>query len=443
GNLYAPMLMSGFSLNRSADALEKLKAGQIQHWDSYGKPVYTPVDELNQSPWMLAYFLLFDEAIMEAHHSPEALKALKDYALAVRSKLKRPIGIMDNHSQFYPFHAEDGTLEPYDALYFEREAGSVFRPYLAMRDLLKRKERWVMVDLPQTYENVPHQTERYRALLNMLHGFRGWFGIQGCADPSLYRLLRGEMEHIFSYMSANEGMVEVEAPAGVVTRAWKKGNQILVMAEQHNPIPHGQWKWEENTGGREGRAHSGFSKHFGTPVKEGFAIHGYNDDVFREVAEGDGIEQEVFIPAGQVPTAVFLIVPGNGSFNHVAWWGEFDWKEFHEKKVDHFLAAECYSHAAYGINWYRRQKDFWLDYQAKHRFPESCFKRMGSLPPTDKWTKLTVPVNQIGLAGKAIDGLMFMSSGNGKVWWGSSALRRSDGTREVMLDGRIGRAPGP
>lgn len=441
GNLYAPMLMSGFSFDRHAEAMEKLKAGEIQIWESYSKPIYRKVEDLNQSPWMLAYFLMFDEAIMEANHSPEALNALKEYANAVRQKLNRPIGIMDNHSQFYPFHDEDGTLDPYDALYFEREAGSVFRPYLTMRDLLQRKERWVMVDLPQTYENVPHETERYRALLNMLNGFRGWFGIQGCADPSLYRLLRGEMEHIFTFMSANEGEVEVIAPVGVQTKAWKKGKTILVMAEQHNPIPHGEWQWKDGLGGRTGKAHTGFSKHLLTPVKEGYAIHGYNDDVFREVADGDVIDQEVFIPANEEPKAIFLIVPGNGGFNHVAYWGEFDWQEFHKNEIDKFLAAECYSHADYGINWKRTQQQFWLDYRLKHRFPASCFKRLGPLPPAEKWVTLSLPINEIGLDKKVVDGLIFMTSGNGNAWWGRSVLNRLGGAREILLDGQIGRAP--
>ena len=441
GNLYAPMLMSGFSVKRHTEAMQRLKAGEVQFWESYGKPVYGKINDLNQSPWMLAYFLIFDEAIMEAHHSPDAMNALKEYANAVRQKLNRPIGIMDNHSQFYPFHDDDRTLDVYDALYFEREAGSVFRPFLVMRNLLKRKERWVMVDLPQTYENVPHETERYRALLNMFHGFRGWFGIQGCADPSLYRLLRGEMEHLFSYMSADEGGVEVNAPVGVQAKTWMKGSQILVMAEQHNPIPHGEWQWKEGLGGRKGNAHSGVSKHLLTPIKEGYAIHGFNDDIFREIGKSDVIEQDVFIPAEAIPKAIFLIVPGNGSFNYIAYWGEFDWQEFHEKKIDRFLAGECYSHAAYGINWYRTSKQYWLDYQLKHRFPPSCFKMLGPLPPTDKWVKLTVPLNQLGLTGRANDGLMFMTSGNGKAWWGSSVFKRPTGNNDLMLDGRIGRAP--
>lgn len=439
--VYTPMLMAGFSHKKFPDALQQLENGQLLMTEKYGRAKLYPLAELNQSAFVLAYFLLMDEAIVEAAHGPEERKALLEYARAARGKVNRPIGIMDNHSQFYPFHDDDGLLDPFDALYFEREAGSVFRPELALRNLLKRKKRWVMVDLPQTYENVPHQTERYRAFRNTLHGFRGWFGIQGCADPSLYRGLRGEFEHVFTFLSANEGPAEVSAAKGISAKAWKKGNRVLVIAEQHNPIPHGQWEWVTGIGGREAAAHTGVSRHLVTPIKEGYAVHGYNDDVYREVQAGDAISQEVYLAPENVPPAIFLIVPGNGGFNHVAWWGTFDWADFRAKRVDAFLAAECYSHAEYGINWYRTKRQDWLDYQAQHRFPQSCFRRLGDLPKPGQWTTLSVPVDTLGLAGRVVDGLMFMTSGNGVAYWGRSTLVRADGAREALLDGRIGREP--
>src|SRR5262249_28042506 len=159
-----------------------------------------------------------------------------------------------------------------------------------VHDWMKRNPHWMICDLPQTYENVPHERERYQALKNTLNGARGWFGIQGCADPSLYRGLGGELRHIFTYLSANEGMLPVKAPAGVTARAWKKGDKVLVMAEQHNPVPRGRWEWKAGFGGDYTRAHTGESRHLVTPVKEGYAIHGYNDDIYREIAAGDKIE---------------------------------------------------------------------------------------------------------------------------------------------------------
>lgn len=442
--VYGPMLMAGTAAFSHGDArvlktlLPALEQGNLMLANNVDDGVLQPLDTVNKSPAALAYFTTYNEAILEAVCTPEQLKAEGEYADAVRKKLNRPIGIMDNHSQFYPWHDDDRLLDHFEVLYLEREAGAVFRPELTLRNWMKRKERWVVVDLPQTYENVPHARERYRAILNTLNGARGWFGIQGCADPSLYRMLGGELRFIFSYLSANEGTLAPQAPQGIQAKAWKKGNRILVIAEQHNPLPHGRWTWKQIDGRR---AHTGVSSHLITPVKEGYAIHGYNDDIYREVTAGDAIAQEVYLAADRVPEAIFLIVPGNGDFNHVVYWGKFDHADFQQKKVDAFLTGECYCHAGYGINWYRGGAASFAPYQQAHRFPATAFVRLGDLPAAGQWTTLTVPPDKLNLVGRAVDGLMFMASGSGRAWWGKSTLVRSGGQQEVMLDGRIGRDP--
>ena len=442
--VYGPMLMSGTSAFHGKDAallnklLPALAQDQIMVAATGSDGALESVDVVNNSPSAIAWLTSFSEAILEVVSTPEHLKEEAAYADAARRKLNRPVGIMDNHSQFYPWHDDDGFLDSFDALYLEREAGAMFRPELALRNWMKRKQRWVVVDLPQTYENVPFERERYRAILNMLNGARGWFGIQGCADPSLYRGLGGQLRFIFSYQSANQGTVQPKAPAGIHANAWKKDDRFLVIADQHNPVPHGRWTWTQIDGRR---AHSGVSSHLVTPVKEGYAVHGYNDDVYREIGAGDAIEQDVYIPPDKKPQAIFLIVPGNGDFNHVAYWGDFDHSDFRRRKLDAFLAGECYSAAAYGINWNRAAVDTWAAYQAAHRFPASAFVRMGDLPATGKWTTLNVPLERLKLTGRAVDGLMFMTSGAAAAQWGKSVLVRSNGTQDVMIDGRIGRDP--
>ena len=67
---------------------------------------------------------------------------------------------------------------------------------------------------------------------------------------------------------------------------------------------------------------------------------------------------------------------------------------------------------------------------------------MGDLPKPGEWTTLTVPVEKLGnLPGKVVDGMMFMTSGNGVAWWGKSVMVRKDGKEEAMVDGRVGRDP--
>ena len=72
-----------------------------------------------------------------------SLDGLNVYVIsaAVRKKINRPVGIMDNHSQYYPWHDDDGFLDHFDALYMEREAGAMFRPELTLRNWMKRN-RW-------------------------------------------------------------------------------------------------------------------------------------------------------------------------------------------------------------------------------------------------------------------------------------------------------------
>ena len=439
-NVYAPMVMVHHpNVDSRQEKLQELERGELSMWKATGggEVPYT-VARVNNHPAALGVFVGMSEGIVS--DSP-SLRAQMQYADALREKINRPVGYMDNHSQFYPWNDEDRLLDHIDLLFMEREEGNLFRPELTVREWMKRKKRWMICDLPQTYENVPHARERYQAIKNTLNGARGWFGIQGCADPSLYRLLGGELRHMFTFLSANQGCPEVAAPEGVTARAWRKGDRVLVIAEQHNPVPRGSWDWRTGVCGREAPSHTGASRHLVTPVKGGYAIHGYNDDIYREVAAGDSIRQEVCVEPGRPPQAVFLIVPGNGDFNHVAYWGAFDHNEFRAGKVDAFLAGECYSMAAYGINSAHSQDPIYLEYQAKRRFPASGFVRMGELPKPGEWTTLTVPLDGLKLTGKVVDGLMFMTSGDGLAWWGRSTLVRADGTEEVMLDGRMGRDP--
>jgi hypothetical protein len=439
-NLYAPMLMaSPVGAANLKQTLQDLEAGKISMWKTaHGTPLPYTIAQVNSHPAALGLFVAMSEALIS--DSPD-LRAQEQFADAVRKKVNRPTGIMDNHSQFYPWNDESGLLDHIDLLFMEREEGSLFRPELSIREWMKRKQAWMICDLPQTYENVPHERARYQAIKNTLHGARGWFGIQGCADPSLYRLLGGELRRMFSYLSANEGCPEVTAPAGVTAKAWRKGNRLLVIAEQHNPVPRGRWEWKPGVGGRESPAHTGTSRHIVTPVKDGYAVHGYNDDIYREVSVGDSIRQQVYVQPDRTPRGLFLVVPGNNDFNHVAYWGSFDWNDFHGKGVDVFLAGECYSMAAYGINWSRSQDTVFLEYQKQRRFPASCFVRMGDLPKPGEWAALTVSLEKLNLTGKVVDGLLFMTSGNGVAWWGKSTLVRKDGKEETLLDGRIGRDP--
>jgi hypothetical protein len=443
--LYSPMVMGGCppdghkDSNFMVERSKLIEQGQIYLANSFGDAALRPITDLTASPAALTYFVAMDEAILEVTHTPEQIQGLAVYADAARKKLNRPIGIMDNHSQYYPWHDDDGFLDHIDVLYIEREEGAMFRPELTLRNWMKRKKGWMICDLPQTYENVPHARARYRALVNTMNGARGWFGIQGCSDPSLYRGLGGELRHMFTYLSANEGAAEVKAPEGVSVKSWRKGDRLLVMAEQHNPVPHGKWEWVEGVGGHTTPVHTGASAHLVTPVKEGYAIHGYNDDLYREVVAGDAIRQEVFLSPEKIPQAIFLLVPGNGDFSHVAYWGKFDWNDFHAKKIDYFITGECYSAAAYGVNWYRTALPSWPAYQAARRFPASCFVGMGDLPAKGAWTTLSVPIDKLNLAGRVVDGLMFMSSGDGRVYWGKSSLARKDGKEETLIDGRLGR----
>lgn len=439
---YGPMLMATTPKAGSLESmLADLGSGNVSIYTTghHNKSKLLTLEQLNNQPSALGLFVMMSEGIVA--DSPD-LRAVAQFGSALSKKVKRPVGAMDNHSQFYPWNAEPGgLLDGIDLLFMEREEGNLFRPELSVRDWMKRNPHWMICDLPQTYENVPHERERYQALKNTLHGARGWFGIQGCADPSLYRGLGGELRYIFTYLSANEGMPTVTAPAGIVAKAWKKGDKVLVMAEQHNPVPRGRWEWKTGIGGLETKSHSGESRHLVTPVKAGYAIHGYNDDIYREVSAGDSLEQTVYVDPAKKPKAVFLVIPGNNDFNHVAYWGDFDHEEFRSKKLDAFLAAECYSMASYGINWARSKDEGFLKYQAEHRFPARAFVRMGDLPEAGQWATVNVPLDKLGLTGKVVDGLMFMTSGNGRAWWGRSSLVHKNGERETLLDGRIGRDP--
>jgi hypothetical protein len=170
--------------------------------------------------------------------------------------------------------------------------------------------------------------------------------------------------------------------------------------------------------------------------------HWYRDDRPFVAAKGDVLVQYVYLPPGAAVENVMLMARADGMWRHHAVWGKFDHKGFTDSGVRLWMALDMHqmSWGTLGLGFcgpegHNPHNPALL----RDTFTAGQFRRLGDLPRAGVWVRLEVPVEKLGLEGKAVDGFAFVSKG-AKVWWERTLLVRG-GAERVLCDGSAGIHP--
>ena len=133
------------------------------------------------------------------------------------------------------------------------------------------------------------------------------------------------------------------------------------------------------------------------------------------------------------PSGLAVIVKADGRFIHAASWGVFDVAKYRKDDGLEWFLNALYRNAPGFLGWGKTLLPAALPY-----VPEKT-DRLGSLPAAGTWTRLEVPFDSIGAAGKLLDGVAFLHEG-GRVEWGRTTIE-SAGATEVIWGDRVGPDP--
>ncbi|MDP6355857.1 MAG: hypothetical protein QF473_12180, partial [Planctomycetota bacterium] len=392
-----------------------------------------------------------DKAAVKTH------MALNDW---MRRVTKRPIAISTSgaYNAWWV-----GKLPPYDINHAETEMWGpmdynvIYTPY--MKQPGRGPSAWLY--LPQLYDNHPFERYRFEAYENMLRGSVGVSWIQGIGDPTLSRGLAGELRHVEKPFFSLETPPKVSTvPNGISHRTTKYNGSTYIFATNCGPIACGQWVWntDEKQSGRASHDGNSWNTYWQNPG--GVRLHGFRGMPMAELIQaGDKIVQYVRIDPQQPPTWAMLAIRGNGRFSHNATLGSFNFNAFREADANMFMFSELNHsvwHEAYIIaddKTYQRSirimgakqaKSLMKDRYDLHRkivaeriYQPSHFHNHGKLPKAGEWTRLEVDAAQVGLVGKLVDGIAYLT-GSGRALWDSTTLKRNGEVVRVFSDDAAG-----
>jgi hypothetical protein len=346
-------------------------------------------------------------------------------------------------------HAETESWGPMDY-------NVIFTPYMKRAG---RTAAWLY--LPQLYDNHPYERYRFETYENLLRGSVGVSWIQGIGDPTLSRGLAGEMRAIQAPFFSREPAPAVSTlPNGISHRATQHDDKTYIFATNCGPVICGQWSWNKD------EKHSGAASHDGNSWNDywqspgGVRLHGFRGLPMPElIQKGDKIVQYIRVDPTEKPDWAVLAIRGDGKFIHNAAYGAFDFAKFVAADANMFMFSELNHsvwHEAYIIaddETYERSKRIMGAAQAKklmkdrydkHRqivadriYQPSHFRKSGALPKAGEWVRLEIDAEAVGLVGRLVDGVAYMT-GNGRALWDYTALERGGQVVRVFSDDAAG-----
>ena len=368
------------------------------------------------------------------HRAEAALKELAALNDKMRQLTRRPISITcgGDGSNWLPLH----RLKMFDVFFLEWEPWGPRRPNVHLFPY-HRDRNVASIHLPQMYDDNPYELVRFELYQSVIEGARGFHGIHGFGDQTLFRALAGEVRGLEPYIFSHDSPA-VSAVPDIRFRATKANGKIGIIATNAAPVIGGDWVWRTDNKASGKASHTGRSSYTPRQTAAGFNHHGFWGAKPIKVSVGDVLSQSVFVPQSPRPRGIYLLAEGDGNWNHIAYWGEslYDLfaKSFGEDELElnprFWLAAHLYN-MAWGTH-------FTGDIMMPNVFPESCFQRMGDLPPGGKWTELEVPTERIGLTGKLLAGCCFMEYGGSPLWDRTALLTKTGQVRKVLCDDSVG-----
>jgi hypothetical protein len=255
--------------------------------------------------------------------------------------------------------------------------------------------------------------------------------------------MNGELRFIESFLFSKEKVPAVRAEPAVphLVRATKQASYVL--ATNAGPVIGGDWEWNPGLKDRGRASHTGaaYWNRLHDFMKDYYS-HWYHDGPAFTAEKGDRLVQYVYLPAGRKVDALILMARGDGQWRYHATWGRFDHPAFTDSGVRLWMAKDMYQMAwgSLGLGFCGPEgHDPKLPVLLRNTFTAPQFHRLGELPPAGTWARLEVPVEALGLDGKLVDGIAFVSKG-AKVWWERTLLLRG-GKEQVLCEGSAGIPP--
>jgi hypothetical protein len=299
---------------------------------------------------------------------------------------------------------------------------------------------------PQMYEPVPYERWRYHTWVELMRGVRGWQMAHGPADPSLFRGLHGEIEHIKPAVYSKDPGPAVSIEPWI--EHWSRrhaGKTYLIAATTHG-LTLGNWRWSDDKPGPGGRARGTGRPHAWRQEDNGYSL---DHEPFqgpsvhsiqwlpdaRAWKAGSKLVQWVRLDPKAPPKDLVLLAKADGRWTHAAAWGPFNLGALRTDLTRaHWFLRAMYRHASGFLGW-----DDKLTAKALEYLPATALDA-GPLPGLGEWVRLELALEKIGAADKLLDGVGFLHEG-GRIEWGRTSLVGPDDVEHVVWGDTIGPAP--
>jgi hypothetical protein len=375
------------------------------------------------------------------------------YARAIKAEIgSRPLWI----SAGWYAPAVYGDLPGWEAAalhdWFMPENNAYFQPSQLDREILPRRRGapCVLGTYPNVFNDTPYNVQRFEHWTEIIRGHTGYMQIGKPGDPSLMAGMNGELRFIESFLFSKDPAPGAHVEPDVPHLVRARGPKTYVLATNAGPIIGGDWEWSTKIKDQGKASHTGaaFWNRLHDYMKDYYS-HWYHDGPTFTAARGDRIVQYVYLPkpgigpySGRPIDCLLLMTRANGQWKHHAVWGKLDHQAFTDTGVRLYMALDMHQMAwgSLGLGFcgpkgHNPKHPMLL----QHTFTAAQFHRLGALPAAGSWARLEVPIEALGLEGKLVDGLGFVSKG-GKVWWERTLLLRN-GKEEVLCDGSAGIPP--
>lgn len=150
--------------------------------------------------------------------------------------------------------------------------------------------------------------------------------------------------------------------------------------------------------GQESNAYAIGEKAYRGPASHGIQ---YLPDA-KVFPSGSKLAQWVKIDEKSIPGGFGILVKGDGRWNHVAAWGKLDLKPLQESRTAYWFLNTFYRHAKGFLGW-----GMDLVPRAMEFVPGKSVDR-GGMPNPGEWVLLEVPLKDLGVEGKLVDGVGFL-----------------------------------
>lgn len=341
----------------------------------------------------------------------------------------------------------NGRIDPAIALHdwYAPENNAYFQPSQLDKEVLAQRagQPCVLSTYPNVFNDTPWLVQRFEHWTEIIRHHTGYLQIGKPGDPTLMAGQNGELRFIESFLFSPDKAPSVAAAPNVehLVRATPKANYIL--ATNAGPTIGGDWLWSTKLKDQGRAAHTGtalWSRFH--PYMQDYYSHFYKDDRPVRVKKGDTIVQYVYLPAASKAENIILMARGNGEWRYHATWGDFNHGQFTDSGVRMWMAKDMHqmSWGSLAIGFCGPEgHDPKNPKLLQYTFTADQFHRLGNLPATGAWVRLEVPVDQLGLDGKVVDGFAFISKG-AKVLWERTLLVQ-DGHEIALCDGSAGIPP--